>query len=312
MYQLKILSPRAASIPVISIGNIAFGGTGKTPLAMQLLARLQKNGFKPALISRGYRGKWEHRQEILSDGNKLLGSWREAGDEPFMVAQNNPSAGVFIGKNRFASVRTATQMGFDIAVLDDGFQHRRLNRDIDIVLYDPSEKVSLRESRTALKRSHIILVKKKQINSIQYLKTKNPRSNFFPYQVISSGLFSLHNNIEYSAAELQNKRILGCSGIAHPQRFRESLSKLGLTPEAMLRFPDHFSYPPHSLKKILAQYEQSRAEALIITEKDKVKLQEKEELHSFPVYYLKIDLQIDPQFYETVLTLPAIKKYKNE
>jgi len=308
LYTRKIHTSRAASIPVISIGNLDFGGSGKTPLAMHLIARLQQKGFRPALISRGYRGKWEHRQEILSDGKKLLGSWQDSGDEPFMIAQNLPTAGVFIGKDRFASVETAAQMGFDIAVLDDGFQHRRLHRDIDIVLYDPTEKIRLRESSSALKRCQIILVQENQKNRIAHLSTKYPQAGFFLYKVVSCGLYSLHHNESIAAADLQSKRILGFSGIAKPRRFYKSLKMLGLNPIDLIRFPDHYSFPPKSIKKILGRYKHCQADVMVITEKDKVKLMEKTELNSFPIYYLKIDLEIAPRFYENIWELLASKE----
>lgn len=160
LYERELFKPKRASFPVISVGNITFGGTEKTPLVINLISHFIKKGFKTALISRGYKGKWEKRGGVLSDGKNLLSSWRNSGDEPFMVAQNIPQAGIFIGKNRHLSCQRAEQLGFELAVLDDGFQHRRLHRDLDIVLYDPVEKTALREPFSSLKRAQILLIKK--------------------------------------------------------------------------------------------------------------------------------------------------------
>ena len=177
LYEGKIFKPKRAPLPIISVGNIAFGGSEKTPLAMNLISFLEKQGYKPALVSRGYKGKWEREGGVLSDGRRILGSWKESGDEPYMVAQNFPSTGIFIGKNRHLSCEKAKDFGFEIALLDDGFQHRRLHRDLDIVLFNPLEKTLRREPVSALNRAHLILVKRnlesKEKNQIRKAFAKN-------------------------------------------------------------------------------------------------------------------------------------------
>ena len=97
---------------------------------------------------------------MISDGKRITGTWRDGGDEPFMAAGVLPGAGVFVGKNRLASCLKARELGFDVAILDDGFQHRRLARDLDIVLYSPSETAALRESASGLRRAGVVLVDK--------------------------------------------------------------------------------------------------------------------------------------------------------
>ena len=158
LYSKMIVHPRRAPLPVISVGNIAFGGSGKTPLVIHLMSFLSKQGLKPAMVSRGYRGKWERSGGVLSDGKNLLGSWQESGDEAFMAALNIPQAGIFIGKDRARSCQMAKDQGFDIVVLDDGFQHRRLSRDVDIVLYDPEDRCFLREPVSSLERAGALLL----------------------------------------------------------------------------------------------------------------------------------------------------------
>ena len=112
LYDKGLLAPADAPLPVVSVGNISFGGSEKTPLAQEILRHLLDKGIKPALVTRGYRGRWERTGGVLSQGRGLLGDWREAGDEPFMVALNLPAAGVYVGRDRLASCRLAKADGF--------------------------------------------------------------------------------------------------------------------------------------------------------------------------------------------------------
>jgi tetraacyldisaccharide 4'-kinase len=101
-----------ASLPVISVGNLAFGGSEKTPLVMHLLSFCLEHELKPALITRGYKGRWEKSGGVLSDGVNIYGTWREAGDEPFMISRKFPQAGIYIGRNRLISSEKAAPSRF--------------------------------------------------------------------------------------------------------------------------------------------------------------------------------------------------------
>jgi tetraacyldisaccharide 4'-kinase len=289
------------------VGNISFGGTEKTPLAWHLLSLLAQRGYKPALISRGYKGKWEHHGGILSDGNQLYGDWKDAGDEPYMIARNLHQAGVFIGKDRLASCMQAEKMGFDIAVLDDGFQHRRLQKDIDIVLFDPTEKVALRESFSALKRCHLLLVKKSEKTRISgKLKKSLQFLTCFEYTVTNQGIYTSTGNTSVAWENLKGKKILAVSGIAKPKRFISFLETQGLMPYTFLQFPDHHAYPVSSIKRIKHSFISHKSDIIITTEKDIFKISNKVELKDLPIYYLKISLEIDPDFYNHIFSkLPS-------
>lgn len=300
---------------MISIGNLAFGGSEKTPLAAHLLTFLLNNGFKPALVTRGYKGTWEKQGGVLSDGKKIYAGWKEAGDEPFMVAKKIPQAGVFIGKHRFASCIKAHKKGFNVAILDDGFQHRRLHRDLDIVLYNPEEKVALRESPSSLKRAHLLMLKTGiDTNQKEQIKKKYPQAEICEYSVISKGF---HKTAEGKAASeasfketdplLKDKKLLAFCGIARPDRFFSLLKDEGLALEGYLSFPDHFSYPPYSLKKIIKKYNSLQCDLLVTTEKDAIKLSGRKELEKIPLYYSKIDLKIEDCFYRQIFFF--LKKY---
>lgn len=303
-YQRRMVQAKKAPIPVVSVGNISFGGSEKTPLSMILIASLLEQGYKPALISRGYRGRWEKEGGILSDGHSLLGSWQDSGDEPFMIAQNFKQTGIFVGQNRLSSCQKAKDSGFNVAVLDDGFQHLRLHRDIDIVMFNPEERITLRESMSSLQRSHIILTKSGDETPIQEkLRRRFPQTSIYSYSVISKGLFPQDSDQSAPVEALRDKKILAFCGIASPQRFKALLEDNGMIPLAFLKFNDHHPYPPSSLNKIINTYENIGAEAAITTEKDAVKLSDKKDLEPIRLFYLKIGLNIEPEFYSTLFSL---------
>jgi len=310
LYRRKAIKPERAPLPVISVGNIVFGGSGKTPLVMNLLSFLVQNGLKPALISRGYKGKWERTGGVLSDGKTIKGSWQDSGDEAYLVASNIPQSGVFVGKDRLASCRTARDAGFETAVLDDGFQHLRLQRDLDIVLFDPAEKIALREPLSSLKRASIILVEKKTgVDAKAKLKKRFPRSDIFEYAVQNAGFFRLGKNEQESRENLEEKRVLALCGIARPQRFFSRLQEEGIRPVCLLKFPDHHPYPASSARSILEKFRRAHAEALITTEKDAVKIRDDKDLARLPVYYLKIALELERAFYLNISSfLERIKR----
>jgi tetraacyldisaccharide 4'-kinase len=304
LYQRKILTPKKAPLTVISVGSIALGGTEKTPLVINLLTYLIKHGFKPALISRGYKGRWEKSGGTLSDGKKILAHWEDSGDEPYMVAQNIPQAGIFIGKNRLLSCQKAKSLGFELAVLDDGFQHRRLHRDLDIVLYSPTEKIDYRESVSSLKRANILLMKKgTDAHRKKGMMERFPESSVFEYSVINKGFFRPMEKQIYPGEKLKGKKVLAFCGIARPERFLSILHEAGIKPSFFFMFPDHHPYPKSSVEKITEKYEEINAEAIITTEKDALKIIDHKSLEKIAAYYLKIDLEMEDKFYVTISNL---------
>lgn len=174
---------------------------------MSLLSALLNEGLKPALISRGYKGNWEKKGGVLSNGKSILGKWEDSGDEPFMVALRIPQAGIFVGKDRFSSCRRADNLGFNAAVLDDGFQYRGLSKDIDIVLYDPAERIFLREPFSCLKRANIILVEKRiDARTKKRINEHFPGTSLYEYSVNVKGFFRLGQNKGESSSVLRGKK----------------------------------------------------------------------------------------------------------
>jgi len=302
LYDKGNLKPRKAPLPVVSVGNISFGGSEKTPLAMELIARLLDRGWRPALVSRGYRGQWEKEGGVLSDGTGPKGTWRQGGDEPFMVARGFPGAGVFVGRDKLASCRKAHELGFGAVVLDDAFQHLRLERDVDIVLFDPREKLALREGASSLKRAGIILVKDKpQSGIVGSLKVSFPGAAVFVYRTMPKGFVSLRNGEMAPPDSFRGKSVLAFCGIANPSRFSNLLRELGAEVCGFLSFPDHHPYPAASLDKIARTFAASGAEAVVTTEKDAVKIAPAgTALESLPLHALRIGLDIEAGFYDRV------------
>ncbi len=304
LYKRGLLKARKAPLPTVSVGNLSFGGTEKTPLAMEIIAHLVRMGHRPAFVSRGYRGSWERKGGILSDGSTLLGTWEDGGDEPFMVARRFPKAGVFVGKDRLASCLKARELGFTAVVLDDAFQHRRLARDLDIVLVNNTERRPLREGPAALARADVILARWRDgLPDIAAARVSFPKASAFSYKVVPRAFIEPGaNGREHPPAFLEGQPVFAFCGIAGPQRFLATLKALGADVAGSLFFPDHYRYSPESLKKIRDAYGDSGARILITTEKDIWKLRQYgrsgEEFLDLPVMFLRIGLDIDPGFYK--------------
>ena len=311
LIRLKVIKQIKTPLPVISVGNLTVGGSEKTPLAMELLAFLQNSGLKPALISRGYKWKWEKEGGVLSDGKTLFGSWEAAGDEPYMAALLFPGAGVFIGKHRARSCQKAKEMGFDAAILDDGFQHIKLGRDVDIVLYDACSGSSraCREGLSALKRADILLWKQGGREDIrQRIQSKFPSLSIYEYSFIGKGVRSLERGGSVPPGAMKGKKILAFCGIARPERFFSLLEFYGIAVQMRMAFPDHFFYPQRAFDKIAAASAAGRYDALITSEKDAVKLSGRTRLFvPAPVYVLSIGLDLPPVFFDKIREALALK-----
>jgi tetraacyldisaccharide 4'-kinase len=303
LYAKGNLKPRKAPLPVVSVGNISFGGSEKTPLAMELIARLLDRGWKPALVSRGYRGQWEKEGGVLSDGaGPPRGTWRQGGDEPYMVARRFPGAGVFVGRDKLASCRRAHELGFTAVVLDDAFQHLRLDRDLDIVLIDSREKLALREGASSLRRAGIILVRDAaRPGTEEALKASFPGAAVFDYRTAPRGFVSLLDGEMAPPDSFRGKSVLAFCGIANPSRFTNLLRELGVDVRGCLSFPDHHPYPAASLEKIALSFAASGAEAVVTTEKDAIKIAPAgTALESLPLHAFRIGLDIEVGFYDLV------------
>lgn len=315
-YRLGLFRVHQAGVPVVSIGNLTMGGSGKTPLVKYVAALLQEKGWQPAVISRGYGGNASRRVNVVSDGRELLLDAEEAGDEPRLLAELLPGIPVLTGKKRKFPAARAVESGADVLVLDDGFQHMSLGRSLDLVLFNAdflagNSRVfpggDLREPVRALQRCHgFVLTSVNNRNRgraeqfADLLRNRFPSHPVFLAEYRPAAVLSLENDGSVHPlplASVQGRSIYGFSGIAHPRHFRESLVEAGVTVSGFRGFADHHAYDPGDLTAICSEALAVDAEACITTEKDLVKIAGST-WRDLPVYALRMEVHFADNFDE--------------
>lgn len=305
LYDKKILKVnKIEDVFVICIGNITVGGTGKTPAVQHFAKKLSEQGRKVAVVSRGYRGKRKTEPLIVSDGKNILVTSKESGDEPYSHALNL-KVPVIVGKNRYKACKLAKEtFGVDTIILDDGFQHRKLYRDWDIVLVDATNpfgheallpKGTLRESfHPAAKRASEFIITKSDLVSereVEKLKRFLKKKYKKPVSSAKHGISSLCD-IDGNAKPLfwvKGKRVLLFSGLATPLNFQKTVISLDPSYIERIDFLDHHSFKEKDIDLIKKRAEEMNASYIITTEKDIVKLPR----HIFieNLYVLKIEFE---------------------
>jgi tetraacyldisaccharide 4'-kinase len=278
-YKAGFFSTHRLPKPVISIGNITVGGTGKTPIVALIARHCLESGKRVAVLTRGYGGLSEGKTGIVSDGRNILMTSAEAGDEPFMLAEKIPGLMVVVGADRYkAGLYAVEHLDPDIFILDDGFQHMRLHRDLNILLLDNSRPFGngrvlpaglLREPRSAAKRADFIICTR--------CGESDPSDHFpgVPFCGATHELAGVVSRVGGQAEPLLNLFSLqgvAFAGVAEPASFFSMLDEAGLNISVKLSFPDHCRYGGEEIAEILEACGSVRGEYLITTEKDLVKL----------------------------------------
>jgi tetraacyldisaccharide 4'-kinase len=282
-YRAGILPVRRLARPVVSVGNLTVGGTGKTPMVSWLARLLISQGKRVCVLSRGYGGTLTTSGGIVSDGERLVASPTEAGDEPFLLASSVGGLMVAVGADRYRTGLLAQKrLDPDVFILDDGFQHIRLHRDLNILLLDSSSPFgnkrllpagSLREPVTALQRADLaVFTRWSAKRSVPDLGLPSCRAVHRLQELIS-----LSDGRRVSFAELGTRPVAAFAGIADPSGFFAMLQDMGLDLVAATPFPDHVTYGDTELLAIRRLRETSGASLLITTEKDAVKLAARED-----------------------------------
>lgn len=280
LYRTGVLTTKRLPRPVISVGNIAVGGTGKTPVTATIAGLLLEKGLRVAVLSRGYGGTCEGQVKVVGDGRTMFLTAQECGDEPYLLASTIPGLMVVIGSDRYAAGMLAMErLQPDVFLLDDGFQHLRLQRDLNILLQDYARPLGngcclpaglLRELPQAAQRADLVIQTRCPEGAVP--KTGVPgRPNCCARHVLKD-LVPLGGGMPLSFNDLRGKNILACAGIAEPEVFFEELRRLGLNLVETLSFPDHAAYADAAVDQIAAAFRSSAAELLLTTEKDGVKL----------------------------------------
>ena len=307
LYQTGLLRSYQLSCPIVSIGNITVGGTGKTPMTIYLAQLLREYGVRPVILSRGYKSKKPGGTTVVSDETAVLLDVREAGDEAFLLAQTLPGIPIVIGPDRVASGRFACeQFKPDILILDDGFQHFRLKRDMDIVLIDLCRGLGnghllprgiLREPRNALGRAQIIIFTKQtgegEGQSLkQLIKAENPHTPTFNtrYQVLALKEFYTDKRID--PQQIKGQRILALSGIGNPLYFSFLLKQAGLTVAEELTLPDHHDYTAKDASELHKHL--ARVDYIVTTAKDSCKMDRKI-FRDLPILILEVVLKMEDE-----------------
>jgi len=293
--------------PVISIGNITVGGTGKTPMVLHLTRRLKDAGWSPGILTRGYGRHSLHEHQAAAAGARLPVS--QSGDEPQLFLRAGV-APVGIGADRWrVGQMLEREFGVNTIVLDDGFQHARLDRRLDIVLVDaldpfgggyPVPLGRLREPLAGLSRADIFVVTRSESGRVaegaeHFLRAWNPRAPVFHARAQAEGWVSAATGEMAPADRPPFGRVAAFCGLGNPGYFWYTLAALGLDAAVRVEFEDHHSYKPPELRYMGRQFREEGVEAVVTTEKDFVNLCEDAGrlLDPLPLYWLKIGVQID-------------------
>lgn len=325
LYQKGFFKSTPFEVPVISVGNLTLGGTGKTPMVQYLARLLQEKGCKPAIISRGYGGATKERINIVSDGKEIFLNADYVGDEPRMLAETLPGVPVLTGIVRKLPAAEAVKMGANILLLDDGFQHMAIRRDLDIVLFN-TEKLAgnsrvfpggdLREPINALKRCHaFVLTGTDERNQERAENFKTVLSKKFPDKPVffssnsPTGLILQKTDgkkISVQPEELADHRCFAFCGIARPEGFQNTLKKINIDPIALRALPDHFAYAAKTVRQLIAEAQQARATCFLCTEKDLVKLCNID--LKLPLYGIVMEAQPEKDLTSLILRHKSLQK----
>ncbi len=292
--------------PVVSVGNLTVGGTGKTPLVIWLAHQLHAQGMRVAILSRGYGRQNESCNLIVSDGQGHVKDWRVSGDEPAMIAHHCPWAIVAVGPDRFRLGQwVLEQTPCDYFLLDDGYQHLSLYRDVDVVLFDATDVQGLcgvlpagrlREPLEATKGAGAVVFTRadslSSIHAVQDCIEKALGQSIRPIIVKSVPKHIQHivTGQIRPLTFLQKTPLLVVSGIGNPCSFRELLSGCGFEVCEEIRFPDHCSYGQDEINVIRTHIVEPGDMIIMTTEKDAMKLREwftKDD----PIWCLTTDLE---------------------
>ena len=288
LYDCRLLKSKRLPPTVISVGNIVSGGTGKTPVVIWIAKVLQEAGYRPAILLRGY-----HRREkisgtqVVSNGKEVLASVEWSGDEAVMIARELPSVPVLIGKDRYeAGCHALRELNPDVLILDDGFQHRKLERGLDIVTVDATQPFgtkkmlpggTLRESVSALRRADLIMLTRVDMVESADRIRKDIGALAGDTPIVESRheptrLYRLDEGEDVDFGVLKGKNVLAVCGIGNPGAFAETLNRYKPEKVELLPFPDHHHYSRADVVRIQNEAKRTEADFIVTTRKDELKL----------------------------------------
>ena len=306
LYTTGLISSYTITLKTISVGNIVAGGSGKTPFTIYLAKLLAERGYKVAVSHRGYKGKFEQTNRLISDREQIKDDARDAGDEAQLLAQKLPGIPVIAGKDRERSLKILQQEfpDLDLVILDDSFQHLRVNKDFHFLLFNSQTKLGngfvlpagiLREPLRAIRFADCLIyngsdeIPRKLYKSCKRIIRVN-------YRI--SGITSPKGE-GFSPASLKNNRLALVSGIGQPGSFEETITAAGIRFEKHFNFPDHYDYKDHKIIEDLSREVKDKYDYLLTTEKDYTKLANFRD--KLPLLIIRIEVHVPEQ--EEILIL---------
>jgi tetraacyldisaccharide 4'-kinase len=310
-YERGLLKTYRLRAPVISVGNLTVGGTGKTPCVAFIARALRDAGYTTAILSRGYRRRTRGRVEV-SNEKEILCSPHESGDEPYLLAQSCPGVSVIVEEDRYAAGRWLEQRApISAFLLDDAFQHLRLARDLNLLLVDATEPFAeakmvpfgrLREPLAGVRRADAVVVTRSDRAFDRALLVKTiesyarPNTSIFFARHEMTRLRRLAGEQAIPLADFAQKSVAAISGVARPGRFIEDLQKGGMRIVLRRDFEDHHRYTAKEFIEIVDSARSAMAEAVIVTEKDAANLSaEIIQQSPLPVYAAQIEFRCEEE-----------------
>jgi tetraacyldisaccharide 4'-kinase len=272
--------------PVVSVGNLSVGGTGKTPLVILMAETLLAGGHRPCILTRGYGRRAGKGLIVLEPGPDRIADPRDVGDEPAALARALPNVPIIVSKDRLrAGIIGEQRFQATVHLLDDGFQHLSLYRDLDVVLLDVTHASSdfallpagrWREPFSALRRAHWVILTRTELGDASGLQGRvqalNPGARIFRCSTRFAGLVEARSGQPEPGEDLLGKKVAAFCGIGNPAAFFADLRSWGFGVVAESVFPDHHVYRRHDLDNIFAHSRSAGAEATLTTQKDVMNL----------------------------------------
>ena len=308
-YNLGFFVSRKLPCKVVSVGNLSVGGTGKTPFVLFLANTLKTGGLNVAVLSRGYKRK-STGTHVVSDGNTLKSDLNNSGDEPFMLANKLQDIPVVVDENRYRGGQfICNEYNPDVIIMDDAFQHRRVFRDVDIVLINSNHRRPkllpyglLREPLRNIKRADAVIFTKANLTPPDE-KLVNAVSNYCSFTMESDLIPNTQViGLDGSTKPVSdfNGPVVAVSGVGDPDSFEVIMEEAGLDYVHHFRHDDHAEYSALDLEVLREVFLSAEAQALITTEKDLVKL---ESLNDLPLFALPVNVSLKAEGEKWLLDL---------
>jgi tetraacyldisaccharide 4'-kinase len=289
LYEYGILKKNVFQVPIISVGNLTFGGAGKTPFIIYLAKYFQDKEKVPAILTRGYKGSLEHSDGIIKGGQRFKANPIEFGDEPLLISRRLEKGAVIVGKNRSQNLKKYFhEVEPDIVLLDDGFQHIQLFRSFNIVLFDATMDHSeykvaprgyLREGFSALKDADAIVISRcdqvgdQELEKLQKLISPyhHPKVPLAKVRYIPTGIYDIYFNKIMDIEDFKGLKVIAVAAIAGPDSFFNMLESLGAEIVEKFAYPDHYYFTREDINNLLNIAVKESA-IVVTSEKDLVKI----------------------------------------